>query len=62
MNSVTSLYIVKVRNVHDEWVKAPPIEGTILVNIGDLMQRWTSDRLIASVSVIRPYQAGRSFS
>ncbi|PIK51986.1 hypothetical protein BSL78_11134 [Apostichopus japonicus] len=39
---------LQVRNVHDEWVKAPPIEGTILVNIGDLMQRWTSDRLIAS--------------
>ena len=27
---------------------ATPIPGTVLVNIGDLMQRWTSDSLLAT--------------
>ncbi|XP_071502198.1 uncharacterized protein [Diadema antillarum] len=38
---------LEVKNCHDCWIPAPPIEGTVLVNIGDLMQRWTSDKLIA---------------
>ena len=29
---------------HDgEWVTAHPIEGTLVVNIGDLLMRWTND-------------------
>ncbi|XP_048239546.1 UPF0676 protein C1494.01-like [Haliotis rufescens] len=33
-----------------------PIEGTIVVNIGDLMQRWTADKLKATVHrVIIPH-------
>lgn len=39
---------LEVRNIHDKWIPAEPIEGTVVVNIGDLMQRWTSDKLIAS--------------
>lgn len=30
------------------FVPASPIPGAVLVNIGDLMQRWTADRLIAA--------------
>ena len=30
------------------YVPATPIPGTVLVNIGDLMQRWTSDALLAT--------------
>lgn len=33
-----------------DYEPAPPIPGTIVVNIGDLMQRWTADKLIATVS------------
>ncbi len=29
---------------------ARPIAGTVLVNIGDLMMRWTADKLISTVS------------
>lgn len=32
-----------------EWIPATPIRGTILVNLGDLMQFWTSDRYVATV-------------
>ena len=32
------------------YTPARPISGTVLVNIGDLMQRWTADKLISTVS------------
>ena len=27
-----------------DWIAAPPVEGTLVVNAGDLMQRWTGGR------------------
>lgn len=41
---------LKVCNRDGEFVPAHPIEGTVLVNIGDLLQRWTNDKLISTVS------------
>lgn len=32
-----------------EWIAADPIPGAVLVNLGDLMQFWTSDRYRATV-------------
>jgi isopenicillin N synthase-like dioxygenase len=32
---------VKTRDGH--WIAAPPIPGTVVVNVGDAMQRWTND-------------------
>ncbi|XP_077869667.1 uncharacterized protein LOC144361676 [Saccoglossus kowalevskii] len=31
------------------FIDATPIDGSIIVNIGDLMQRWTSDKLVSAV-------------
>ena len=36
--------------VDGEYTPAVPIPKTVLVNIGDLMQRWTADKLISTVS------------
>ncbi|MBE9045199.1 isopenicillin N synthase family oxygenase [Pleurocapsales cyanobacterium LEGE 10410] len=33
---------LEVRNADGEWIEAPLILGTVLVNTGDLMQRWTN--------------------
>jgi isopenicillin N synthase-like dioxygenase len=35
---------LQVRSASGDWVMAHPIEGTFVVNIGDLMHRWTNDR------------------
>ncbi|MEM1199418.1 MAG: 2-oxoglutarate and iron-dependent oxygenase domain-containing protein [Pseudomonadota bacterium] len=29
----------------DEWIPAPPLPGTLVINIGDLLERWSNNRL-----------------
>lgn len=40
---------LEVVNREKKFVSATPIPGTIIVNIADLMQRWTADKLISTV-------------
>jgi isopenicillin N synthase-like dioxygenase len=35
---------LQVRNAAGHWVAAPPIDGALLVNMGDCMERWTNDQ------------------
>jgi isopenicillin N synthase-like dioxygenase len=35
-------------NSADEWVEAPPLDGTFIVNIGDLLEGWTNGRFKAT--------------
>ena len=35
---------LEVRSTDGEWVTAQPIENTLVVNVGDLLARWTNDR------------------
>ncbi|MGC6083975.1 2-oxoglutarate and iron-dependent oxygenase domain-containing protein [Enterobacter hormaechei] len=39
---------LQVQNRAGEWVSAPPVEGTFVVNIGDLVQTFTNDRYQAT--------------
>ncbi len=32
---------LEVETANGEWIKAPPIEGTLIVNVADLLHRWT---------------------
>lgn len=34
---------LQVLNPAGNWIDAPPIPGTFIVNVGDLMERWTND-------------------
>ena len=36
---------LQVETYQGEWVTAHPIEGTLVVNVGDLLQRWSNDKL-----------------
>jgi len=33
---------LQVQDVNGEWIHAPPIEDTLVVNVGDLLSRWTA--------------------
>lgn len=35
---------LEVRDVNGDWVTAHPIENTFVVNVGDLLARWSNDR------------------
>ncbi len=32
---------LQVQDVNGEWIEAPPVEGSLIVNVGDLLARWT---------------------
>ncbi|XP_010863374.1 2-oxoglutarate-dependent dioxygenase htyE [Esox lucius] len=51
---------LQVRTRSGEFVNAPSIPGTVLVNIADLMQRWTSDVLLSAVHRVLLPPAGDS--
>lgn len=33
---------LQIRDANGDWVHAPPIEGTLVVNVADLLSRWTN--------------------
>ena len=35
---------LQVQNAAGEWVDAPPMEGSFVCNIGDMLQIWTNGR------------------
>ncbi|WP_313518191.1 2-oxoglutarate and iron-dependent oxygenase domain-containing protein [Pseudomonas sp.] len=35
---------LQVQNVNGDWIDAPYVEGTFVINIGDMMARWSNDR------------------
>ncbi|ROL43190.1 UPF0676 protein [Anabarilius grahami] len=51
---------LQVQNRAEEFVSAPCIPGTVLVNIADLMQRWTSDVYVSVVHRVLLPPAGVS--
>ena len=32
---------LQVKDINGDWIHAPPIEGTLIVNVADLLARWT---------------------
>jgi isopenicillin N synthase-like dioxygenase len=40
---------LEARNAAGEWIDVPPISGTLVINLGDLFQRWTNDLYVSSL-------------
>jgi len=40
---------LQVKNRNGDWIDAPKIEGSFVVNIGDLMMNWTNDEWISTL-------------
>ncbi|XP_042599850.1 2-oxoglutarate-dependent dioxygenase htyE-like [Cyprinus carpio] len=51
---------LQVLNRAGEFISAPSIPGTVLINIADLMQRWTSDIYVSAVHRVLLPPAGDS--
>ena len=47
--SQTNQSALQILRADGRWIDAPPIPKTFVVNIGDLMQRWTNDRFRSTV-------------
>ncbi|MEM9026273.1 MAG: 2OG-Fe(II) oxygenase family protein [Verrucomicrobiota bacterium] len=48
---------LQVQNVNGEWVDAPPIPGTVVINTGDLIARWSNDRFKSTPHRVVPRPA-----
>ena len=44
-----SLGGLQVRHQNGEWIDVPPIEGSFICNIGDLLERWTNGKLKSTI-------------
>ena len=40
---------LQVLNSAGEWIDAPPIEGTFLINVGDMLERWTNGLFVSTI-------------
>lgn len=46
---------LQIERPDGSWLDVPPIPGAFIINIGDLMQRWTNDRWVSTVHrVVNP--------
>lgn len=50
---------LEVMNGAGQWIDAPPVPGTLTVNIGDLMELWTNGEFVATSHRVRRVQQER---
>jgi isopenicillin N synthase-like dioxygenase len=49
---------LQIQRADGSWADVPPVPGAFIINIGDLMQRWTNDRWVSTVHrVVNPVDA-----
>ncbi len=50
---------LQLQSLGGEWIEAEPVEGSVVVNLGDLMQRWTNDRYRSTLHRVINRHSGR---
>jgi isopenicillin N synthase-like dioxygenase len=53
---------LEVQNTAGAWVAAPPLEDTFVVNIGEMLQRWSNDAFRATPHRVRAVAGAPRFS
>ena len=51
---------LEVETAAGDWVRAEPIPGTIVVNLGDIILRWTNGRYHSSLHRVMNNRSGRN--
>ncbi|MGY1604746.1 isopenicillin N synthase family dioxygenase [Geodermatophilus sp. SYSU D00815] len=50
---------LEVLNGAGEWIDVPPREGTLVVNVGDILETWTNGRFVATTHRVRKVKEER---
>ena len=50
---------LEVRNVDGDWIAAPPLPGTFVVNLGEMLARWANQRYRSNMHRVRNNSATR---
>lgn len=53
---------LQVQRSDGGWLDVEPVEGGLIINLGDLMQRWTNDRWRSTMHRVVPANSGRRLS
>eukprot|EP01133_Synstelium_polycarpum_P010704 gene10704-12449_t len=53
---------LEVKNAKGDWIKATPMEGSLVVNIGDLIQRMTNDLYVSTTHRVMNLSNGFRYS
>jgi isopenicillin N synthase-like dioxygenase len=51
-----------VLNANGHWVGAPPLKGSLVVNVGDFLERATNDHLVSTVHRVRNISGRERYS
>jgi isopenicillin N synthase-like dioxygenase len=53
---------LEVLNRDGQWVEGPPVPGSFVINVGDLLQRWTNDHFLSNAHRVRNTSNRERFS
>lgn len=53
---------LQILNSKGEWIKAPPVPDAFVINIGDLLARWSNDRFLSTIHRVLNITGNERFS